>query len=331
VTPAAATADIERLVDRSVEVIRAGQSASGAYLACPAFPKYRYCWFRDGAFIAEAMSVAGERESAEAFFGWCADVVLPRRELLAAGGDLETRYTADGHESEDPSWLSFQLDGFGLVLWALGEHERRHGRVEPRVRAAADVLRAYLVRSWRRPCADWWEERVGVHALTLACIAAGLRAVEEPEARRVAEAAREALAEGPLDAGLVAAATPLRVLRPDEVPLAEIERRLVSPGGGVHRHPADTYYGGGEWLLLTALLGLHRLELGRTGEARGDLEWVAGHATPEGELPEQSQDHLLHPEDYGSWVRRWGPPPSPLLWSHAMFLLLAHALGAARP
>ena len=29
------------------------------------------------------------------------------------------------------------------------------------------------------------------------------------------------------------------------------------------------------------------------------------------------------------WVARWGPPPSPLLWSHAMFLDLALALGEA--
>jgi isomaltose glucohydrolase len=326
VTGAAATADIARLADRSVETIRAGQTETGAYLACPAFGPYRYCWFRDGAFVAEAMSVAGDRESADAFFAWCAEVVLARRALLAAGGDLETRYTADGRESGDAQWLSFQLDGFGLVLWALGRHEHRHGAAEARVGDAAEVLRAYLVHSWRRPCADWWEEREGIHAVTLACIAAGLRAAGEAESGRVVEAAR-AGAGRPLDASLLAAATPLGVLAPEEVPLEAIERELVSAGGGVHRHRADIYYGGGEWLLLTALLGLHYLELGRADDARAKLAWVAGQATAEGHLPEQSQNHLLHPEEYESWARRLGPPPSPLLWSHAMFLLLAHSLG----
>jgi isomaltose glucohydrolase len=330
VTPSAATADTDRLADRSIEVIRAGQSRTGAYVACPSFAPYRYCWFRDGAFVAEAMSAAGERGSADAFFGWCAGVVLARRELLAAGGDLETRYTVDGRESGDPAWQSFQLDGFGLVLWALDRHERRYGPAGELVREAAGLLREYLVRTWRRPCSDWWEEREGIHAVTLACIAAGLRAAGAPEAEEVAAAVR---AEGDprLDASLLAAATPLEVLAPEEVPLEAIERELVSPGGGVHRHPADTYYGGGEWLLLTALLGLHLARLGRAGEARGALGWVAAHATPEGELPEQSQDHLLHPGAYEPWVRRWGPPPSPLLWSHAMFLLLARTLGEAGP
>ncbi|MET0608398.1 MAG: hypothetical protein ABW045_06565, partial [Gaiellaceae bacterium] len=96
---------------------------------------------------------------------------------------------------------------------------------------------------------------------------------------------------------------------------------LVSPSGGVHRHLEDAYYGGGEWLLLTALLGLAEPE-----QAKERLEWIAAHAEPDGTLPEQSQDHLLHPDQFDVWVARWGLPPSPLLWSHAMFLTLDHAL-----
>ena len=83
---------------------------------------------------------------------------------------------------------------------------------------------------------------------------------------------------------------------------------------------AKTYYGGGEWLLLTALLGLAEPEHGQDR-----LDWIAAHATPDGGLPEQVQDHLLHPQTFDEWVAKWGPPPSPLLWSHAMFLTLAHA------
>jgi isomaltose glucohydrolase len=65
-----------RLVARSIEIIRDGQAASGAYAASPTFSQYRdFCWFRDGAFIAEAMSRVGEIESAERFFDWCAEIV----------------------------------------------------------------------------------------------------------------------------------------------------------------------------------------------------------------------------------------------------------------
>ena len=91
----------------------------------------------------------------------------------------------------------------------------------------------------------------------------------------------------------------------------------------MHRHLDDTYYGGGEWLLLTALLGLAEPD-----RAEDCLAWIAAHATADGLLPEQSQDHLLAPERYEPWVAKWGPPPSPLLWSHAMFLTLAEETGS---
>jgi len=109
----------------------------------------------------------------------------------------------------------------------------------------------------------------------------------------------------------------------EQLPLAAIEQRLVTPSGGVHRHLDDTYYGGGEWLLLTALLGLAEPE---HGEER--LEWIAERAATDGSLPEQSHDHLLHPETYDDWVAKWGLPPAPLLWSHAMFLTLDHELNS---
>src|SRR5688572_14926937 len=71
---------LRHLADRSLAVIHAGQSPTGAYVASPGFPVYRYCWFRDGSFIADAMSRAGEIASAEAFFGWCASVLVSRRD-----------------------------------------------------------------------------------------------------------------------------------------------------------------------------------------------------------------------------------------------------------
>ncbi len=91
----------------------------------------------------------------------------------------------------------------------------------------------------------------------------------------------------------------------------------------------DTYYGGGEWLLLAALLGWHQARTGRGTEALAELEWVARHATPEGDLPEQVNDHLLAPDAEAHVARRWGPVATPLLWSHAMYLTLALELGVA--
>lgn len=288
--PASSLADLRRA---SVATILAGQSASGGYVACPSFPPYGFSWLRDGSFIADAMSRVGEVESAEAFFGWVARIV-------EAGLGYEARYTLDGRRDES-EWPHRQHDGWGLFLWAVREHAARHGGGEQwrdAVRATAD----HLERVREQPCVDWWEEREGVHAATLACIAAGL-----------GDDLDLSPAQERLDASLLV----LPFLGFGSVDVTP----LVSPGGGVHRHLDDVYYGGGEWLLLTAMRGLAEPDQGEAA-----LEWIAAHAAPDGGLPEQSQDHLLHPESYGEWVAKWGPPPSPLLWSHAMFLTLDHAL-----
>ena len=45
----------------SLAVILDNQQASGAYLACPNMPDYQFSWFRDGAFIAYALTLDGFR------------------------------------------------------------------------------------------------------------------------------------------------------------------------------------------------------------------------------------------------------------------------------
>jgi GH15 family glucan-1,4-alpha-glucosidase len=132
-----------------------------------------------------------------------------------------------------------------------------------------------------------------------------------------------------LDASLIACATPFRLFPPDAPVICSTIQGLEEglAHGGVHRYAADTYYGGGEWPLLAALLGWHYVELGRDEEAWSQLRWVAATARPSGELPEQVASHLLSPEHEQEWIDRWGPSACPLLWSHAMYLTLAVELG----
>ena len=160
--PASSLADLRRA---SVETILAGQSPGGGYVACPTFPPYGFSWLRDGSFIADAMSRVGEVESAEAFFGWVARIV-------ETGLGFEARYTLAG-ERDPTEWPHRQHDGWGLWLWALREHAARHGGGN-RWRDAAAATAVHLERVREQACYDWWEEREGVHAATLACIAAGL-------------------------------------------------------------------------------------------------------------------------------------------------------------
>jgi isomaltose glucohydrolase len=278
---------------RSVEVILAGQSPSGAYVASPSFEHYRYCWLRDGSFVADAMREAGHEASANRFFDWVARLEEP----------WDARYRLDGSR-DDSDWPKLQLDGPGLYLGAL----RRAGRWNE----TADRIARWLGERWGEPCIDWWEEREGVHAATLWAVGNGLRSdeIKQEALRRSADR---------LDASLLFIGTPEIVER--------VEAQLVSPGGGVWRNLDDEYYGGGEWPLLTAMLGLAYADQGRFDDAGRCLDWVEAHATRGGELPEQVHENLLRPDRYEPWVERWGEPACPLLWSHAMHLRLCHAVG----
>ena len=348
------------LVQRSVEILLENQSASGAYVASPNFPTYGYCWFRDGAYIAHAMDCVGEHDSARRFHDWAAGVIVERQEVvwraidkarrgqpLSAADILHTRYTLDGKESHEVAWPNFQLDGFGTWLWALGEHQRLAGKPLPAAwRRAARLAADYLDALWRLPCFDCWEEFPElVHTSTLAAIYGGLRSemllTSSERSVTLAEIkaflGREAVLEGhfvkapgrqDVDASLISLATPYRVVAPEDQRMrstvALIERDLLR--GGLHRYARDTYYGGGGWLLLTAWLGWYDLEAGEPGRARELLAWVESQAGEDGNMPEQVPEDLIEPPSYPVWLQRWGPVASPLLWSHAMYLILHEAL-----
>ena len=369
------TAGIDRghlraIAARSVTVIADNQHASGAYLASPNFPVYRFSWLRDGAFIADAMSRAGQVASAEAFFGWCANVVCDRAariesliarrragEPISAGEFLHTRFTVTGEETGE-EWTDFQLDGYGAWLWALDAHRRRHERTIGRLLDGAVLSARYVAAFWDHPSYDWWEEHLHErHSSTLAALYAGLAAAASwdditagdreafastssairdtvrADARRLGHLSKWLGGES-VDGSLLAAGVPFGLVAPDDplmtATVEAVEAALVVDRG-VHRYLEDTYYGGGQWLLLAAFLGWHQATVGRTDDAWAELTWIAHNASPRGDLPEQVLDHVLAPAMVAEWESRWGPVATPLLWSHAMFLTLALELGVVTP
>ncbi|MFI1567853.1 glycoside hydrolase family 15 protein [Streptomyces sp. NPDC020490] len=364
-TPATQSPGHARLARRSLEVITTEQAPSGAYPACPDYEVYRYSWFRDGSFIAEAASRGGAVDSADAFHRWCANVVTDRADRIgrivaarAAGEQpaeadlLPTRYTLEGADTGDVGWWDFQTDGYGTWLWALTEHLRRHGSDPAPYREAVRLTVGYLAATWDLPCYDWWEEyREHRHGATLGAIRGGLAAIHaaglddtglcERTVTRIDTLVRDdGLYDGGLakwlggdtvDASLLACLTPFASVDPAgpiaRATLAAIERDLVEPEGGVHRYPQDVFYGGGQWPVLAGLLGWHYARVGRVDDARRELDWIASQAA-DGLLPEQAPGvRLLAPEHLARWEERWGPNATPLLWSHAMYLILAHELG----
>jgi GH15 family glucan-1,4-alpha-glucosidase len=245
------------------------------------------------------MSRVGEVESAERFFDWCAEIVG-----RVPAGPWDSRYRLDGSIDPVVWWPHRQFDGLGLWVWAMENHIERH-RVSSRWSDAAEATQAFLAEHWSEPCHDWWEERSGVHAATLGCIWAGLPRDD------IASSAREARERERLD-GSHAFLVVLGLAGVDV--LAQLERTL-----GYHRHLDDEYYGGGEWPVLAGLVGWARVVNGL--DATPQRAWIESHADSSGALPEQAGEQL-RPSLYRTWVARWGQPALPLLWSHAMYLIL---------
>ncbi|MDX1993597.1 MAG: glycoside hydrolase family 15 protein [bacterium] len=283
---------------------------------------------------------------------------LERGETPAEADYLPTRFTLDGGLGRD-AWTDFQLDGYGAWLWVLVQHcQHITPALWAEVRPAVALLVRYLAALWASPNYDCWEEfRDHVHTATLAALYGGLRAVQSHDPALVpadlpATIRDYALAHGlhpdgglskfippdaasgkAVDASLLWVAVPFGLVAVDDPifqkTLAHIERDLHVPGGGVYRYRDDTYFGGGEWLLLAAWLGWAYVELGRLDEARHLRNWIEAQATPDGELPEQVDHHLLDSSTYQGWVEKWGESACPLLWSHAMYLILDDAINSA--
>lgn len=380
------------LVDHSLKVILDHQADSGAFAASPDFETYRYCWLRDGAFIAHALDRYGHHIEAARFHQWVAatieryafkvDALAAQIESGEVSADkppsddvtLHTRFTLDGEEAGE-EWGNFQLDGYGFWLTSLAGHLTQTGADSTPYRNAVQLAARYLTMTWNYPCYDCWEEYpTAVHSTTVGAVAQGLasaaRLLDDPEIRATAERATEYLATNGVIAGSIRkfAVAPLAVsamvaapvspvagherigralpeglhdastllilggfgpfLQDDPIlrsTVAAVENELVF-GNGTHRYVHDEYYGGGQWILLTAALAQRNAEQGDAARANELLAWVVQQADEEKDLPEQTSAVLIHEELFDQWVERWGPVGKPLLWSHAMYLLAAAAL-----
>jgi GH15 family glucan-1,4-alpha-glucosidase len=349
------------LFQRSIQIILENQTESGAYIASPHFSPYHYCWFRDGAFCAYAMDLVGERQSASRFHDWAARVIMARETAIhravaraqpgrppAPEDQLHTRYTIEGDDGTIEEWPNYQLDGLGTWLWSLNEHISKDPRNTPSTwLKAADLVGKYLQALWATPCYDCWEEfPEDIHPYTLATIYGGLRSLSALNGKKYKSTLnafpgflyRHAVHNGYfvkkvgsqiVDASLLGLAVPYQLVDIDDprflTTLTQIEVTLVR-GGGVHRYATDTYYGGGEWLLLAGWLGWVYALMGRKDGAIRMLRWMEAQADRGGYLPEQVPATLNDPSYYQPWLERWGAIALPLLWSHAKYLILKTAL-----
>ncbi|MBB6673389.1 glycoside hydrolase family 15 protein [Cohnella nanjingensis] len=183
--------EVVRLFKHSLLIVRTQIDERGAILAANDTDilqynrdHYSYMWPRDGALIADAMSMAGYHGTIAPFFDFCGKALSPE-------GYLYHKYNPDGtvgsswhpYVVQGASRLPIQEDETALVLFALWKDYERHGEIElPQslyptlVRKAASFLCDYVDPSLGLPLPsyDLWEERYGIWTYTVAAVYGGL-------------------------------------------------------------------------------------------------------------------------------------------------------------
>jgi oligosaccharide amylase len=341
---------------RSLFVLQSCAARTGSIIASPdsfilreGGDGYEYCWWRDGAYVSQAMSEVGMYKSARAFLDFAA-------QCQESNGSFLHRHFPNGDLG--PTWHppeEIQLDQTASVIEAVHAQYRCSGDLEEllgywdMVRNAADFIMGYIDEDGLpRPSYDLWEERYAsstyatgmvVKALDSAARIAKALGRRYDFWSRSADTVRQAAlgtlwrdgqllkSAHPEDATIDASTLLVELFPPGDDryrQLADtVEQALWQPGiGGIARYQGDTYFGKeNPWIICTLWLARMRLRLGDVDRCRELIEWVAQRASSTHLLPEQA--------DAISGAKRG---VLPLVWSHSTYIqtVMAYSKHPAR-
>lgn len=187
--------EIVELYKRSLLIIRTQTDSGGAILAANdsdvterATDHYSYLWTRDGAFVANALDIAGFPLLSRNFFRLCAEIVHENGyfyQKYNADGTIASGWHAPWDKHSKKKLAPIQEDETALVLWALWEHYEKYRDIEfvhqvyrKLIVACADFMTDFRHEETGLPAPSWnlWEDRRGIHTFTCASVVAGLRA-----------------------------------------------------------------------------------------------------------------------------------------------------------
>lgn len=209
--------EIVELYKRSLLVVHTQIDHDGAILAANdsdvtirATDHYSYLWTRDGAFVANALDIAGYRHLPRKFYQFCARIVHEKGYFLQkynADGTVASGWHTAWDKYSGTAQTPIQEDETALVLWALWQHYDKYRDIEfvhllyrQLTIKCADFLVAFRHEKTNLPAPSWnlWEDRRGIHTFTCASVVGGLRAAAN-FARLFAERERAATYEKAAD------------------------------------------------------------------------------------------------------------------------------------
>jgi glucoamylase len=209
--------EIVELYKRSLLVVHTQIDRAGAILAANdsdvvlrATDHYSYLWTRDGAFVANALDLAGFRHPPRKFYEFCGEIVHEKGYFLQkynADGTVASGWHTAWDKYSGTAQTPIQEDETALVIWALWQHYDKYRDIEfvhslyrKLVTRCADFMVEFRHEGTGLPAPSWnlWEDRRGIHTFTCASVVAGLRAAAN-FARLFAESDRAEIYEAAAD------------------------------------------------------------------------------------------------------------------------------------
>lgn len=290
---------------------------------------------------------------------------------------LPARFTKDGlrepiSKFAEDNWPNVQLDGYGTLLAVFGKYIEQTNRTSlvESYEKEISLLTSYLSKFATFSNYDMWEdsrffgENGCLHISTLACIYAGLSAVDEMSIDSIPSKKNDLssikffvednfiddngefvkyiqkrsdetyfIPEDPLnniDSSMLLLSSPFNgsMYHPDHPLMKNVTERIeryLNEGGGVKRYPGDEFYDGGRWPLLSALQGLSFLQEGNLSGALRNYEWILDMQDHNNHLIEQVPDNP-ESEMFKGWYDQWGKPTTPLLMGHGVTIVFIEEL-----
>ncbi|HEX5534503.1 MAG TPA: hypothetical protein VFX33_12250 [Actinomycetales bacterium] len=311
---------------------------------------WRYVWPRDASFVAAAYAVSGRHENA-------LEVLRFVQDRQEDNGRWHARYTEDGAEPDDRGEQLDAVGWVLWSVWVWLETARTQGVSAAQVDAALSELRPMVVaategaidaidqrRALPRPSQDFWEVPLTETSLgTAAPVLIGLRAAAallpelgENSRAATASAAADLVSDGiaaqfgrrgyprlvttrEMDASVAFLMPPFTVAPPRHAEaFALASSHLRTPRGGL-RPGVEFKDRDVSWTPQTALFALGAAASGDAATASDYLDWLDGHRTNVGSLPEK--------------VDAQGRPAAvaPLAWTASLVLLSLGALDGSVP
>ena len=149
---------------------------------------YSYLWTRDGAFVANALDLAGYSGVTRTFYDLCSQIVHPKGYFLQKynpDGTVASGWHAAWDIAGSKRLVPIQEDETALVLWALWQHYDKYRDIEFAHRiyrrlviTCADFMVDFRIEALNLPKPSWnlWENQRGIHTFTCSTVVAGLRA-----------------------------------------------------------------------------------------------------------------------------------------------------------